>query len=155
GVAALVLLVVWKQDVMRKSLARRLRRRRFDWSLFWGVTGAIGLFLGVLIGVLWSLNLISFDLLWGYSPLNIHVFVGLGLLPFIAWHVGVRRVSNKAGAPVATRRAAIRVAGLAIASLVGIFVLPRFTPAALRRDSGSKFAAALSGNDYPAEIWLF
>src|SRR6188474_2297248 len=51
GAAALVLLVVWKQDVIRKSLARRLRRRRFDWSLAWGVIGAIGLGLGVLIGL--------------------------------------------------------------------------------------------------------
>jgi hypothetical protein len=153
GVAVLAVLLVWKQDVIRKSLGRRLRRRTFDRSLVWGVTGAIGLALGVCIGVAWSLNLISFDLLWGYSPLNIHVFVGIGLLPFVGWHVWVRRVSNKASAPVATRRAAIRVLGLGLASLVGVFALPWFT--STRRDTGSKFAAALSGNAYPAEIWLF
>ena len=153
GVAALVVLLVWKQDVIRKSLGRRLRRRTFDRSVVWGVLGLTSLSLGVLIGVAWSLNLISFDLLWGYSPLNIHVFVGLGLLPFVGWHAWVRRTSNRASARVVSRRAAVRVMGLGVVSLLGVFALPWFT--STRRATGSKFAAALSGNAYPAEIWLF
>jgi DMSO/TMAO reductase YedYZ molybdopterin-dependent catalytic subunit len=160
GVAVLVVLVAWKAGVIKASLARRIRPgRRWDGSVVWGAIGATGLVAGVALGLAWTLNLITFDTLWGYSPLNIHVFVGLGLLPFVGWHALVRRKANRASAPVASRRAAIRLAGLAAAALAGVIAIPRV--AALlsgpgsRRETGSKFAAALSGNAYPAEIWLF
>jgi DMSO/TMAO reductase YedYZ molybdopterin-dependent catalytic subunit len=159
GAAVLVVLLVWKQAVIRASLSRRLRRRTFDRSLIWGSIGALGLTAGVALGVAWTLNIITFDALWGYSPLNIHVFLGLGLLAFVGVHAWVRRKSNKASAPVLSRRATLRMAGLGVAALASWQVVPRVAnllnlPGA-RRETGSKFAAALSGNAYPAEIWLF
>lgn len=161
GVAVLVVLVVWNQAVIRSSLTRRVLRRKGGWdaSVAWGVLGLVGLSLGVVLGVLWTLNVISFETLWGYSPLNIHVFVGIGLLPFVGWHVWLRRKPNRASAPVVSRRAALRMAGLGAASVAGLAFVPWLaalvTAAGVRRDTGSKVAARLSGNAYPAEIWLF
>jgi DMSO/TMAO reductase YedYZ molybdopterin-dependent catalytic subunit len=152
GIAVLLVLLIWKQQVIRASLGRRLRGWRWDRSVVWGAIGAAGLVLGVAIGLAWTLNLISFDALWGYSPLNIHVFVGIGVLPFVALHALRRRRVNRASAPVWSRRAALRVAGLAIASIVGWQV----TRLGDRRFTGSKHVpATLTGNAYPAEIWLF
>jgi DMSO/TMAO reductase YedYZ molybdopterin-dependent catalytic subunit len=152
GVAVLLVLVIWKQQVIRASLGRRLRRWPWDRSVVWGAIGAVGLVLGVAIGLAWTLNLISFDTLWGYSPLNIHVFVGIGLLPFVALHALRRRRANRASGPVWSRRAALRVAGMSIASFVG-WQVARLGD---RRFTGSKqVPAVLTGNAYPAEIWLF
>ncbi|HET6320072.1 MAG TPA: molybdopterin-dependent oxidoreductase [Chloroflexota bacterium] len=152
GVAVLLTLLIWKQAVIRASLRRRLGRRPWDRSVVWGALGAIGLVLGVAIGIAWTLGLISWDLLWGYSPLNIHVFVGIGLLPFVAVHTLRRRRTNRASSPVWSRRAAVRASGLAVASVVGW----QLTRLGDRRFTGSKAVpAVLTGNAYPAEIWLF
>jgi DMSO/TMAO reductase YedYZ molybdopterin-dependent catalytic subunit len=144
--------------VIRASLARRLRRRPWDRTLIWGVIGATGLALGMLLGLAWTLNLISFETLWGYSPLNIHVIFGIGLLPFVGWHAWKRRRVNAASAPVRSRRAAVRLAGLGGVALAGWQAIQQAAPLlnapGARRATGSKFAAALSGNAYPAEIWL-
>src|SRR5262249_15479857 len=102
---------------------------------------------------------ISFETLWGYSPLNIHVALGIAVLPFIAWHVRKRWKTNRAGAPALSRRAALRLAGLGAVSLVGwqgaLQAANLLTLPGTRRETGSKFAAAFSSNAYPAEIWLF
>jgi DMSO/TMAO reductase YedYZ molybdopterin-dependent catalytic subunit len=152
GVAALLTLVVWKQSVIRASLARRVRRRRFDRSVIWGSLAAVALILGLAISLGWVAGVISWDTLWGYSPLNIHVFVGIGLLPFVGVHAWRRRRANRASQPVWSRRAAVRVSGLAVAALVGW----QITRLGDRRLTGSKpVPAILTGNAYPAEIWLF
>jgi DMSO/TMAO reductase YedYZ molybdopterin-dependent catalytic subunit len=102
----------------------------------------------------WTLNLISFDLLWGYSPMNIHVALGVGLLPFVGWHMLKRRRQNAASAPIASRRALLRVGSLSLATLVGWQAIERLAPA-VRLISGSKPTTSFSANDFPAEIWLF
>jgi DMSO/TMAO reductase YedYZ molybdopterin-dependent catalytic subunit len=160
GIAVLVVLLVWKQAVIRASLSRRLLRRRpWDRSIVWGVIGAVGLMSAIVLGVGWTLNLISFETFWGYSAINVHVILGIGLLPFVGWHALRRRKANRASAPVVSRRAALRLAGLSVASVVGWQAISRVAvlamPPGLRRDTGSKHAASLSGNAYPAEIWLF
>ncbi len=151
GVAVLLMLLVWKQAVIRASLTRRLRKKPWDRSVLWGALGAIGLVLGVTIGVAWTLGLISWDLRWGYSPLNIHVFVGIGLLPFVALHALRRRRANRVSAPVWSRRAAVRVAVLSLASVVGW----QATRLGDRRFTGSKPVSPVVGSPFPAEIWLF
>ncbi len=152
GIAVLVVLLVWKQAVIRASLSRRvLRRRPWDRSVLWGAIGATALVLGVLLGLSWTIGLISFDTLWGYSPLNIHVFLGIGLLPFVGWHALRRRRPNRASAPVASRRAAVRLGALAVVSAIGWQV----TRLGDRRLTGSKHAASFSANAFPGEIWLF
>ncbi|MCA1644384.1 MAG: molybdopterin-dependent oxidoreductase [Chloroflexi bacterium] len=149
-----ILLLAWKQAISIASLRRRLRRRPWDRSVVWGGVAAVAL-LGTLgLGLAWTLNLISFDLLWGYSPMNVHVALGIGLLPFVGWHMWRRRRPNAASAPVVSRRALLRVGALAVATLVGWQGLERLAPA-VRLISGSKPTTSFSANDYPAEIWLF
>ena len=152
---ALVLLLGWKQAIVLPSLRRRLGRDR---SIIWGGLAAVVLLLAVALGLAWALNLISFDLLWGYSPLNIHVALGIGLLPLVGWHALLRRRQNRFSAPIASRRSLLRLAGLAGASLVGWQAIQRWStlsvPDGTRLASGSKQTTSLSANDYPAEIWL-
>src|SRR5919202_613918 len=109
GVALLVLVLVWKQAIVRRSLKRRWGR---DGSTVWGILAGSALVIAVLIGLAWTLRLISFDTLWGYSPLNIHVFLGIGLLPVVGWHVAQRWSTNRASARVVSRRSALRLLGL-------------------------------------------
>ena len=113
---AILLLLGWKQAIALTSLQRRLKRRRsWDRSILWGSVGGIGLLATLALGLAWSLNLVSFDGLWGYSPLNVHVIVGIGLVPFIAWHMLARRRQNAVSAPLRSRRTLLRVSGLTLA----------------------------------------
>src|SRR5438128_7943616 len=148
GVAVLLLLG-WKQAIALASLRRRLNRRPWDRSILWGSLAAVSLILTLAIGMAWTLNLISFDLLWGYSPMNVHVALGIGLLPFVGWHMLRRRRQNLVSAPVLSRRSALRVGGLGLATLVGWQAIDRFAPA-LRLTTGSKPSVSFSGNAFPA-----
>jgi len=150
---AVILLLGWKQAIAWRSLRRRVRRRRWDRSIVWGSVAGIALLLTLAIGLAWTLNLISFDLLWGYSPMNVHVALGILLLPFVGWHMLARRRQNAASASVRSRRSLVRVAGLAVATLVGWQAIERLAPA-VRLVTGSKPTASLSANAFPAEIWL-
>ena len=152
GVAVIVLLG-WKQAISIASLKRRVRGKRWDRSIVWGSVAAVALIGTLAIGVAWTLNLISFDLLWGYSPMNVHVALGIGLLPFVGWHMLKRRRQNTASAPIVSRRSLLRVGSLAVATLVGWQAIERLAPAA-RLISGSKPTTSFSANDFPAEIWL-
>ncbi len=152
---ALLLLLGWKQSIALASLKRRLRRKGgWDRSILWGSVGGVGLLLTLVLGLAWTVNLISFDWLWGYSPLNVHVFIGIGLVPFIAWHLVARRRQNAVSAPVRSRRTLLRVAGLTLGTLLGWQVIQRLAPP-VRLPTGSKQTASFSGNAFPAEIWLF
>jgi hypothetical protein len=149
-----LLLLGWKQSIALASLRKRITPRRQDWTVLWGAIAGVGLLLTLLIGLAWTLGLISFDLLWGYSPLNIHVFIGIGLVPFVAVHLWLRRRQNAISVPVRSRRTLLRVGGLTLATLVGWQAIERLTPA-IRLPSGSKPTASFSANAFPAEIWLF
>src|SRR5919206_916144 len=111
---ALLLVLLWKQVIVRRSLARRWGR---DGSIVWGVLAGSALLGALVIGLAWTLRLISFDTLWGYSPLNLHVVLGIGLLPFVGWHALQRRSLNRASASVVSRRSALRLLGLSAAAL--------------------------------------
>src|SRR5216683_4870461 len=150
---AVILLIGWKQAISIASLKRRLRGRKWDRSIVWGSIGAVALIGTLMLGLAWTLNLISFDLLWGYSPMNVHVILAIGLLPFIGWHMLARRRQNAVSAPVRSRRSLVRVAGLSLATLVGWQAIEHLPPA-VRLRTGSKPTASFSGNAFPAEIWL-
>jgi DMSO/TMAO reductase YedYZ molybdopterin-dependent catalytic subunit len=148
-----ILLLGWKQAIAFNSLRRRLRWRRWDRSVVWGSVGGVALLFTLGLGLAWTLNLISFDLLWGYSPMNVHVILGIGVLPFIGWHMLVRRRQNALTAPLRSRRALLRVTGLSVATLAGWQAIEHLTPA-VRLRTGSKPTASFSANAFPAEIWL-
>src|SRR5216683_1054569 len=150
---AVILLIGWKQAISIASLKRRVRGRKWDRSIVWGSIGAVALIGTLALGLAWTLNLISVDLLWGYSPMNIHVALGIGLLPFVGWHMLKRKRQNTVSAPIASRRALLRVGSLSLATLVGWQAIERLAPA-VRLISGSKPTTSFSANDFPAEIWL-
>jgi DMSO/TMAO reductase YedYZ molybdopterin-dependent catalytic subunit len=149
---AVILLLGWKQAIALSSLRRRLPRA--DGSVMWGTVAGVAILATLCLGLAWTLNLISFDWLWGYSPLNVHVILGIGLVPLVSWHMVLRRRQNAAGAPMRSRRSLIRVGGLAVATLVGWQALERLAPH-VRRPTGSKQTLSFAGNAFPAEIWLF
>jgi DMSO/TMAO reductase YedYZ molybdopterin-dependent catalytic subunit len=152
---ALLLTLVWKQVIVRRSLTYRFGR---DGSVAWGLAAGVGL-LGCLgLGLAWTLNLFSFESFWGYSPLNIHVALGIGLLPLVASHAFLRRTTNVGGGAVLARRALLRTGGLALATLLGWRLMEgaaaALTGAGIRQATGSKHAGSFSGNNYPNNIWL-
>jgi DMSO/TMAO reductase YedYZ molybdopterin-dependent catalytic subunit len=152
---AVILLLGWKQATSLASLRRRLAKRTgWDRSILWGCAAAAALLATLALGLAWTLDLISFDLLWGYSPLNVHVILGIALVPFVGWHMLLRRRQNAASSPVRSRRALLRVSALSVATLAGWQAIERFAPG-VRLPSGSKPTASFSGNAFPAEIWLF
>ena len=96
---AVILLLGWKQAIALSSLRRRLSATRRDRSIVWGSVAAVALLLTLAIGLAWTLNLISFDLLWGYSPMNVHVALGIAA-------AAVRRLAHAgAAAPERGQRA--------------------------------------------------
>ena len=80
---ALLLVLLWKQLVVRASLRRRLggapagSARPWDRWVLVGAAAGLALLGSLAFGLAWTLQLVSFDGLWGYSPLNLHVFLGL------------------------------------------------------------------------------
>jgi DMSO/TMAO reductase YedYZ molybdopterin-dependent catalytic subunit len=164
GVAIVAAVVFWKWDIATASLRKRVQlrrgraagrgRRRFDGSVLWGVLPGVALLLALAIGLAWTLGLIGPDLLWGYSPLNIHVFVGIGLVPFVAVHMLRRRRQNAISAPALSRRTLLTTGAAGVAALVGWQAIERLTPA-VRLPTGSKAIGSFNANAFPAEIWQF
>jgi molybdopterin-dependent oxidoreductase-like protein protein len=154
GVAVLLVLG-WKQAIALTSLRKRVRSRDgWDRSILWGSAAAIALIATVSLGLAWTLNLISFDWLWGYSPLNVHVILGIGLVPFIAVHMWLRRRPNAISLPLRSRRTLLRVGGLTLATLFGWQAIEHLAPA-VRLPTGSKPTGSFNAEVFPAEIWLF
>jgi len=84
----------------------------------------------------------------------VHVFLGIGLIPFVGWHMLLRRRQNAASAPLRSRRTLLRVSGLTLATLTGWQAIEHLTPQ-VRLPTGSKQTLSFAGNAFPAEIWLF
>lgn len=155
---ALVLALPWKEVVARASLARRIRRAILPTAAP-GILATLALAATLILGVAWTAGLVSFDRPSTYSAMNLHVFAGLALVPLAAWHV-IRRWELPRARDLASRRAAIRVLGLAGISIAGGMLLSR-TPllealgAEPRRVTGSKHAGSFTGNAFPLTIWSF
>jgi len=156
---ALMLALASKLSIARSSLRRRVPRPALRWTVVPGVLAGLSLLGSVALGVAWTLNLVSFDTFWGYSPLNVHVQLGLLLLPLMGWHALRRWERRPALASLVDRRAVLRLTGLAGLALFG---WPLLTWAAearaadrARRPTGSKHAGSFSANAYPVTIWLF
>jgi len=156
---ALLLTLGWKQAIARRSLRRRLLRPRWDRSVIPGLVGGALLLASVALGLGWTLGLVSFDSLWGYSALNLHVQLALALLPFLLWHLARRWEPPPSPRLLVTRRAALRLIGLGLATSLALPLLDRAAlargAAQVRRPTGSKPAGSFSGNDFPVTIWLF
>ena len=145
---ALILALVWKYAIARRSLRRR------------GVGGS-GVWIGILtagltiaaagLGVAWTVGLVSFDRPLEYSALNLHVIAGLALAVVVVAHALVRGESRPALVTLTSRRAALRAIGLLAASLAVTVALDRLGLA--RRSTGSRHAGSFTGNAFPVTIW--
>ena len=151
----LLLTLVWKQVIVRRSLRYRFGR---DGSVVWGLAAGVGLLGCLVLGLAWTLNLVSFESFWGYSPLNIHVALGIGLLPLVGSHALLRRRTNVDGRRMLGRRALLRTGGLVLATALGWRLMDgaaaALAGAGMRRTTGSKHAGSFSANAYPNTIWL-
>jgi DMSO/TMAO reductase YedYZ molybdopterin-dependent catalytic subunit len=105
------------------------------------------------------LNLVSSDALWGYSPLNLHVYLGLATLPLLIVHVLRRWERRPTLTSLVSRRSALRLIGLSVATVAGWRLLEQTAAVRAsegsRHPSGSKQAGSFSGNQFPTTIWLF
>ncbi len=154
---ALLVVLVWKYGIARQSLLRRLGARPPDRSVIAGLLAAVALAGSIGFGLAWTLQLASFEALWGYSPLNIHVQLGLVLVLLLGWHVLRRREHNPDRRDLWGRRNALRLIGLGAATALSWRGLESaagaLAPAGSRRPSGSKHAGSFTANDYPVTIW--
>jgi DMSO/TMAO reductase YedYZ molybdopterin-dependent catalytic subunit len=155
--AALLVLLIWKYGISRASLRRRLPRG--DSSIAAGLATAVVLVGCLGLGLAWTFNVVSPHALWGYSPLNVHVQLGLLLLPLVGWHLLRRWERRSAVADLLGRRNALRLIGLSGAAMLSWRAIERAAalaaPDGSRRPSGSKHVGSFSGNRFPVTIWLF
>jgi len=145
---ALVLALVWKYAIARRSLRRRGIRGSGVWI---GIATAALTLAAAGLGLAWTLGLVSFDRPLAYSALNLHVIAGLALALLVVAHALVRGESRPALVTLAGRRAALRGLGLLAASFALSVVLDRI--ALSRRPTGSRHAGSFTGNAYPVTIW--
>jgi DMSO/TMAO reductase YedYZ molybdopterin-dependent catalytic subunit len=159
GGVAVLLVLVWKVPIVRSSLGRRLPRPSLRRSAVPGLlTGVISLG-ALLLGLGWTLGLLGLGSFGGYSPLNVHVQLGLLLLPLLFWHLARRWERKPALISFARRRVLAQLVGLAGISIAGWRLAEaaaaRAAPDGIRRASGSKHAGSFTGNACPQTIWLF
>jgi DMSO/TMAO reductase YedYZ molybdopterin-dependent catalytic subunit len=144
----LVLALVWKYAIARRSLRRRGVRGSGVWI---GLLTAVLTVAAAGLGLAWTVGLVSFDKPLAYSALNLHVVAGLALAVVVVAHALVRGESRPGLVTLVSRRAALRAVGLLAASLVVTLALDRVGLA--RRPTGSRHAGSFSGNAFPVTIW--
>ena len=147
-----VLLLAWKYGIARRSVRRRWRGGS-RLSLVVGGFASIALLLVLGLGLAWSIGIVSFDRPLTYSLLNVHVFVGVALVPLMVAHAARRWESRPAVADIVDRRVALRAFAVGLGAVLATAALDRVGLA--RRSTGSRAAAAFSGNDFPLTIWAF
>jgi len=148
---ALIGALVAKYGIAIASVRRRVRRG-LSASLVIGSVAAVALVVTIGLGVGWTFGLVSFDVPWSYSALNIHVLVGLALFLLVAIHSALRWERRP---PIArsARRDAIRLAVGGVMAIALTAILERFADE--RRATGSKHAGSFNGNAFPLTIWNF
>ncbi len=140
----------WKYGIARRSLRRRTVVKR-DASLIVGAIASLALLLVLGLGLAWTIGAISFDRPLEYSLLNVHVLVGVALVPIVVAHAAQRWETRPAVADLFERRVALRALAVGAGAIVATVALDRIGLA--RRPTGSRHAASFTGNDFPLTIW--
>jgi len=148
----LVLTLAWKYGIARRSVRRRVRAG-VDVTLAVGGLASLALLVVLGLGLAWSIGIVSFDRPLAYSLLNVHVFVGVALVPLMVAHAAGRWESRPALADLRRRRIVLRGLAAGVGALIATAALDRVGLA--RRATGSRAAAAFSANAFPLTIWAF
>jgi len=148
----LVLALAWKYGIVRRSVRRRTRAG-VDVTLAVGSLASLALLVVLGLGLAWTIGVVSFDRPLAYSLLNVHVFVGVALVPLMVAHAAGRYESRPALADLRRRRVVLRGLAVGVGAFVATAALDRVGLA--RRSTGSRAAAAFSANDFPLTIWAF
>lgn len=161
--AALVVLLIPKTRIVYRSLARRWRNHRLlDLTTIAGV-GLTGLIILTLaLALAWTLDWLPFylDVLLRTTPLGLHWYLGLALVPFFAWHAWKRWVpiaivrKSSYGAitrPLVSRRTALNMIGVSVIGFLGVGVLDFLADSTdlARRFTGSRLVDSFQGNQLP------
>ena len=127
----LVLALAWKWGIARRSLGRRARAG-VDVTIAVGGLASVALLLALGLGLAWSVGIVSFDKPIPYSLLNVHVFVGVALVPLMLAHAALRWESRPTIAALGDRRVALRALALGVGALVASAALDRVGCPAVR-----------------------
>lgn len=159
GVGLLVTLL-WKVPIVNGSLARRLIRPRLRHTTIPGLLTGLSAVGALVLGLGWTLGLLQLESFGGYSPLNVHVQLGLLLLPLLGWHLS-RRWDRKPSLAslLARRRTLVQLGALTVGTLSGWRLIDTMiagqVQAGERRASASRRIGSFTGNAFTAEIWQF
>lgn len=145
-----ILVLAWKYGIARRSLRRRARAGTVASAVLGGLA-SVALLLVLGIGLAWTVGLVSFDRPLSYSLLNVHVLVGIALVPLMLAHAARRWETRPAIPDLASRRVVMRALALGVGAALVTVALDRV--ALPRRSTGSRAAPAFSGNDFPVTIW--
>jgi DMSO/TMAO reductase YedYZ molybdopterin-dependent catalytic subunit len=157
---ALLLNLLWKAPIVRGSLARRLPRPRLRRTTVPGLLTGLSALGALMLGLGWTFGLLDVESFGGYSPLNVHVELGLLLLPLLGWHLS-RRWERRPSLPtlLTRRRTLAHLGALAVGTLAGWRVVDGIIAEAIaggeRRASASRHIGSFTGNAFTAEIWQF
>lgn len=158
----LCVLLIPKFGIILRAYTRRLRNGTWNNASTWaGLLLTLLLLISTLGALVWTLNLAPFwiQVVLFITPLALHWYVALALVPFLLWHVWVRRVSlpkfsrlprTWVASPY-TRRRALQWLGIGLLGTVGLGALELGAnrSAWQRRFTGSRFVAGQAGNDFP------
>jgi len=160
--AALCILLLPKTFIIARALIRRIRNDTWRDIHTLGGIGLTLLLTVSLVGVLaWTLTLLPFwiQLILIVTPLALHWYTAIALVPFFLWHSWVRglpalRIANISRGSVRselTRRHALELLGIGALGMLGLVALDNAADMTnwLRRFSGSRIINSFRGNDFP------
>lgn len=160
--ALLCVLLVPKFVIIARAYGRRLRRGTWNEVHTWaGLVLTLLLLVSTLGALVWTLNLAPFwvQIILFVTPLALHWYVALALVPFFLWHVWVRwlkppKITEMPRALVEskrTRREALILLGIGALGAIGLGALQLAGGLTTwtRRFTGSRLVAQFTGNDFP------
>ena len=147
---AILLLLPWKSMIARRGMSRNRPHR---WA---SILLGLLVITSLLAGLAHSTGLLVYA--GPFSAMEVHVGAALAAVPFVVWHVAVRRIRIR-GTDVSRRnflRGAVVISTAAVAYGAGELVV-RATglPGAARRFTGSYEAGSYAPGLMPVSSWMF
>lgn len=160
--ALLCALMIPKLGIILRAYGRRLRQGTWNEANTWGGLALTLLLLVSAVGALaWTLDLAPFwvQVVLVVTPLALHWYVGLALVPFFLWHVWARWIAPPRFGRRPRGRVEARYSRRQALGLLGAGALGAIGWAALeaagnmtawqRRFTGSRVVAEFTGNEFP------